>query len=63
MILEAGNSEDDPDLKMPLTTEETEIRSYLMNEGILSEETIAEYLQPFWCEEPYKYVYSNDIFN
>lgn len=44
----------DSDLKMPLTTEEAEIRSYLINEGILSEEVMQRYLQPFWCEEPYK---------
>lgn len=46
----------DPDLKMPLNAEEEEIRSYLLNDGSLSEEMIERYMQPFWSEEPYKWV-------
>ncbi len=42
------------DLKMPLTDEEGEIRSHLLNGDLLSEETILKYLEPFWFDEPYK---------
>lgn len=41
-------------MKVPLTTEETEIQSYLLNEGNLSEEILQKQLQRFWLEEPFK---------
>lgn len=44
----------DSDAQMLLTTEETEIQSYLLNEGNLSEEVLQHYLRTFWLEEPYK---------
>ena len=46
----------DPDLKLPLTTEEEDIRSYLLSEGDLGEEILEQYLRPFWYQEPYKSV-------
>lgn len=48
------NSDIESDIKTPLTTEETEIQSYLLNEGSLSEDIMQKYLQSFWSEEPYK---------
>ena len=41
-------------LKMPLTEEELEIQSYLLNEDHLTEEVILKHLEQFWFEEPYK---------
>ena len=44
----------DPDVKVPLTVEEAEIRSYLLGESDLSEELMQQFLKPFWLEEPFK---------
>lgn len=41
-------------MKVPLTEEESEIQSYLLNEENLSEEMLQKYLEPFWMEEPFK---------
>lgn len=54
MCSDTENSEMDSDLKMPLSPEEAEIRSYLSNEGNLSEEVMMQFLRPFWYEEPYR---------
>jgi hypothetical protein len=41
-------------VKVPLSTEEMEIQTYLLNEGTLSEELLQQHLQRFWLEEPFK---------
>lgn len=48
------DSDMDSDLKMPLTSEEADIRSYLSNESNLSEEAMQKYLEAFWSKEPFK---------
>ena len=53
-----GNIEDelDADVKIALTERETEIRSYLLQDEPLSEETVEKFANIFWNQEPYKYI-------
>ena len=44
----------DPDIRIPLSDEEAEIQSFLLNGENLSDETLQKYMEPFWSSEPYK---------
>ena len=51
------NDEDlDADVKVALTENEAEIRSYLIDNEPLSEETIEKFANIFWNNEPYRYI-------
>ena len=45
----------DADVKFSLTEEEAEIRSYLLYDEPLSEDTLEKLAGIFWNNEPYKY--------
>ena len=52
------NDEDlDSDVKVALTENEMEIRSYLIHNEPLSEETIEKFANIFWNSEPYRYIH------
>ena len=54
-----GNIDDeelDADVKVALTENEAEIRSYLIHNEPLSEETIEKFANIFWNSEPYRYI-------
>ena len=51
---EEESKDTDSDIIEPLDDKETELRSYLLQGEALSEETLDEYTQKFWNEEPYK---------